>query len=610
MQTTIEKQVRFARKRMGTYEVIDFVAVLIGYALSGEPTIEGYYTHLIPWAQPYMALYGRANLPHRATLSRFLAALDTPAVEVLRECFFAAVVARRVADDGPGGMWDRQGTRWLVFDVDGTRQAARQRALPEREELPPGYRRLELVCAAGYQGRKRGEVVRTRTTILQAHTHQWLGTFAGAGNGDELLQSLHVLVAYLTAMGVATSQGIVRLDGLYGDGAIIADIVRAGLLWLMRGRDYHLLAFPEVQARLEQPADQQTTHPESGICRNLFDFPDLRVTADGPHSRVVVATHPASSHPSPIGVTRDGVVYELFFTGLPTGAFTPTDVLELYSQRGGFECVLADEDTEQNPDRWCSQTPCGQAWWQILAQWVWNLRSELGQVLAREPMRRTELAPAALLSVGSAPTTAPPSEYEPPLWAKAAALGRIAGADFVPHSDGTLRCPTNQPLYPQERRPEHDGSVRIVYAARLASCRPCPVRARCQEHGAATKKPRRVSAVLWPRNVSSSARPTPDPAPLSASYPLLWGDWNRRRSRRDWIRLLRGQQVVVLCSLATLRDSRESSHVWTRAERAHWRLSWSNRLARNARSPSAPPITITLSGIPSPLARYLGLSVA
>jgi hypothetical protein len=34
----ISQRVRLARGRMGTYEVIDFVAVLIGYALSGERT--------------------------------------------------------------------------------------------------------------------------------------------------------------------------------------------------------------------------------------------------------------------------------------------------------------------------------------------------------------------------------------------------------------------------------------------------------------------------------------------------------------------------------------------------------------------------------------------
>jgi hypothetical protein len=60
---------------------------------------------------------------------------------------------------------DRTGKQWEIFDIDGTRQAARQRALPKIEELPTAQRRLGEVCAAGYTGRKRGEVVRTRTVV-------------------------------------------------------------------------------------------------------------------------------------------------------------------------------------------------------------------------------------------------------------------------------------------------------------------------------------------------------------------------------------------------------------------------------------------------------------
>jgi hypothetical protein len=69
---------------------------------------------------------------------------------------------------------------------------------------------------------------------------------------------------------------------------------------------------------------------------------------------VVVATHPAGKKKSPVGVTRKGVVYELFFTNLPHHAFTACDVVELYWHRGAFEPVLSDEDREQDPDRWCS----------------------------------------------------------------------------------------------------------------------------------------------------------------------------------------------------------------------------------------------------------------
>src|SRR6266487_3703196 len=47
--------------------------------------------------------------------------------------------------------------------------------LPCPSDLPPAQRRMSEVCAPGYLRGKRGEVVRTRTTVLQAHTHQWVG---------------------------------------------------------------------------------------------------------------------------------------------------------------------------------------------------------------------------------------------------------------------------------------------------------------------------------------------------------------------------------------------------------------------------------------------------
>jgi hypothetical protein len=218
----ISEQVRFARKRFGTYEVIDFFVVLIGYALSGERTLAAYYERLSPFATQFMALFGRSHLPHRSSLSRFLSALDEASVEALRSVFLHDALARPGPSKEVGGLWDRQGNRWTVFDLDGTRQAARQRALPQGPDLPPPQRRLRPVCAPGYTGRKRGEVVRIRTTLLQAHTHRWLASFGGAGNGNyraELLRGLEVIVAYQTALGLRSAQALVRLDGLYGNGA-------------------------------------------------------------------------------------------------------------------------------------------------------------------------------------------------------------------------------------------------------------------------------------------------------------------------------------------------------------------------------------------------------
>ena len=131
LQKAIEERVRFARARMGDYEVIDFVVMLIGYAVSGERTLQAFYQRLLPFAEPFMALFGRANLPHPATLSRFLAALDQAPVEALRTLFQEDLVARSAFASPPGGMWDRLGSHWTVVDVDGTKQAVRQRALPQ-----------------------------------------------------------------------------------------------------------------------------------------------------------------------------------------------------------------------------------------------------------------------------------------------------------------------------------------------------------------------------------------------------------------------------------------------------------------------------------------------
>jgi hypothetical protein len=85
----ISERARFSRKRFGTYEVIDFLVVLMGYARSCEPTRASYYERLLPFATPFMALFGRTQLPHRSTLSRFLAALDQASVEALRSVFAA-----------------------------------------------------------------------------------------------------------------------------------------------------------------------------------------------------------------------------------------------------------------------------------------------------------------------------------------------------------------------------------------------------------------------------------------------------------------------------------------------------------------------------------------
>ena len=134
-------QVRLVRGRFGTYEPIDFLARLFGYAISGERRLPDFFERVAPFETAFMALFGRNGLPHRSSLSRFLADIDRPCLEAFRMLFEQQTFAEGWTAETIGGIFDRQGRRYLVFDVDATRQAARQRALPCDPALPAAKRR-------------------------------------------------------------------------------------------------------------------------------------------------------------------------------------------------------------------------------------------------------------------------------------------------------------------------------------------------------------------------------------------------------------------------------------------------------------------------------------
>ncbi len=100
---------------------------------------------------------------------------------------------------------------------------------------------------------------------------------------------------------------------------------------------------------------------------------------------------------------------------------------------------------------------------------------------------------------------APEQGYAKPSIALPWKAGRFSGQDFAHEGDGALCCPAGKALRPTEQRREADGSLRILYSARILDCRDCPLRKQCQWHGEATTKPRRGSRLLHPLRVG----PTP-----------------------------------------------------------------------------------------------------
>jgi hypothetical protein len=108
--------------------------------------------------------------------------------------------------------------------------------------------------------------------VSQAQSYCWLGSFGNRGNGryrTELRQGLTAIGRYLTAHQFPQSRALLRLDGQYGTGAVLADL--AGYAFVTRGKDYSVLDHPLVHARLHLPPDQLQQRPESQMVRSLYD---------------------------------------------------------------------------------------------------------------------------------------------------------------------------------------------------------------------------------------------------------------------------------------------------------------------------------------------------
>lgn len=241
----------------------------------------------------------------------------------------------------------------------------------------------------------------------------------------------------------------------------------------------------------------------------------------------------------------------------------------MYRGRGGFENDFAAEDQETDPDRWGSQTPFGQECWQILAQWIWNLRQAPGQRLWEQPGRDIE-------------------------WAGISA-GPVASASKLPRflSTTTIWFTAHKahPLLPRQRcnRTRLFASARSgkrpQRSARLARCA-------CLGPDARPTATRSVSTIRLQLPPSAQVRPAHGHLPA-----LRWPDVPARALRRQFMTHLRSQQVHLTALPA---DPPQPIPRSSRAERSHQRLSWRQRRSRNA-GPPTPRFQIAVSGIPARL---------
>jgi hypothetical protein len=549
-----------------------------------------------------------------------------------------------------GGVLAPDGSRSILFDADGTRQAVRQRALPEDDARPP-LRRRAKAAAPGYRGRKRGEAVRSRMTVQQRHTGEWLGTFGAPGNGDAyalLGCACDAVVAYLTAHALPRLHGVVRLDGEHGWAHHVEVIKARGLGYLLRVCDYQILHDPAVRDALAAGAIARLRHPDTGIERELFDLPAYAwSTLRSPTltTRMLIARRrEVPGEAVAIGKCLDGWVYELVATDRTAAQWDSARAYTLYQERGAFEATLGQEDRELPTDRWVSFADHGQEFWQILCQWVWNLRLRAAARARAAPTTPEPLEPEATAIRGESVVLPPParaSEQGPRTGVEPAAatavtppdeagaststrVGAAFGTGCFERTDAhTVRCPAGVAMHASERVVRAIGPC-VRYQAPPKACQQCALSVACRGPEPDPRHGRRITLPVWPANGSpevaavrsrrgralSAPRELP-PAPTSVS-PTAWEpSWiptaltlesQPASALRRWLRdLLRGHRVElspVPGALVAPKPPRP---------RSHRRRTWSQVWSQNART--QPVGLIKLAGIPGTLASILGLPI-
>ena len=647
-------QVRVNRGRMGQYEVCDFVLLLLAYAVSGLPSLAEFYRALLPVKSVLMAVWGRQRCPVASTLSRFLSDIDASAVALLRTLFEADLHRPVSPLLQQLGLRDRSGDRWMVFDVDGTVKSVRHRVLQSQSTHPALKRRSRNACAPGYRGRKRGQAVRTRTTIAQAHTREWLGNFAMAGNGDakgELNRACGVIERYCAGIELPLEQAILRLDGLYGRAHYLRIVQQKQIPYITRCCDYQLLKDPGVKAQLAKAPQQQYEHPDSPeVSRELFDIPYVDATARGyltPLRLVVLRLVRFSKAKPSVGKCEGKYIYEVFQTSLPAEGFSAADVLSLYNGRGGFEQTLSEEDTEQDCDRWCSWHSQGQTFWQILSQWVWNWRLRAGwQSQSPLDVRHTLWSPAVgtglaqpteettvspdepptLKTSGEAPQVSvhesalPPSaidpspQYGPITLPPVNRRHQLTGKAFKIIDECSIECPAGHRMEPQESGHDPWGDLQILFGVKASTCRDCPLMSQCHAKHSKNTRGRRLTVT---RARLPSPPQSPDQtnivvqakirqSPTLGTKPLLWIDLPATALRRQFKGNLERQQLDIQAVATPAATAHPAQALVTRHQRAHRRLSWKQRLDRN-RLPGKQTICwkVQLFGISPTLAQFL-----
>ena len=344
-------ELRWARASK-RFEVIDLILVLLLFVISDHRSVRAFFKDLRTHREDIAALaaiWDRQQLPTRSGFMSMLRAVK-PDLVVQVVPLFLSDLTKRLPPEGLKGLIDHAGRPWLIFDFDPTHMVTLDHPDSADPARPAVLHPRAESAAPGYPGRKRADAIRSRMTVLLSHAQMWALTFAQPGNGQRspavemacqtiawLRDHLPMLCTLpIDQLPMPRYECVVRADGEFGTVQSVAIIVRHGLHYLIRCKDYHaIFAQAAVQEALRPGSTIRMPSPDSPVIREVFDVPQIEWrSAD---SRLVVQTRvvitrsplpPGAKRPS-VGHLHEGFDYEVFVTDLPADAFSAAEIVAL-----------------------------------------------------------------------------------------------------------------------------------------------------------------------------------------------------------------------------------------------------------------------------------------
>ena len=557
---------RLRIRRQGGFPALDIVVLLLVYLSCGlgRGLRLVWDEHLRGCGRQLAALAGRSKLPSPAAVSRALDAVEPDLVRPgIRWLLGEGAGIDEVLRHPASSAWDTRGQPWHLFDLDPTVTTLRHRALPRDEELPAPRRRSADTGAAGYSGRKRGDIQFRRTTVQHAGSGAWVHSHLSAGNGDgvaDLELGLDAVAETCDRLGVSRDRAMVRMDGEYGHVPAMTACRERGLPLLTRINRASLYEDPVVLGRLRAATWRAVPDSLSGPRRLAADLGELTLApgestrrADGSEYESITVRVVASIYrdtgKTGRGKVLDGWRVELFAADLPQRSWPAEDCVWLYFGRTAEENRFAQEDRELGLDRITSYHLPGQELVAGVGLYLWNLRLVLGFQSDRPPAH----APVPRLRPTEHGTDGPPAHWPPDPrvlrlldeldWDTL--LARRPGWSWDATAGG-LQCADGRQLYITSVPAKGAGQPRrdVVFRRPTGGCEDCAPRADCyrtaREQGSkhvtmliAAEVADDIGARLASIRQEARRHPKSPPSSPQASIPPLLLPAEARRAHRE-----------------------------------------------------------------------------